>query len=291
MTFGSRPGSQADLAVLAIGVVLSLTALALPAALRDAVTGAIRRTALRPLLAAEASAMRAAAYRRDLEAIRAQRDSFALAGTLAPTLAAENAQLRGLLGLGARLREGFVAAEVLHQAGVSDGLTLVLSAGSADGVEPLAPVISTNGLVGLVHSVDPHTSVALSWAHPDFRVSALVEGTAVFGIVAARHGERAGEAMEMHGVAYRDQLKPGDRVITSGLGGIFPRGIPVGTVQGILTESSGWQRTYYLRPAVHPAEAAHVMVLRRERAADTLTTAFRDTLPPDTAAARAGGPR
>jgi rod shape-determining protein MreC len=180
---------------------------------------------------------------------------------------------------------------VLHQAGVSDGLTLILSAGREEGVEPLAPVVSTSGLVGLVHSVDAHTAVALSWAHPDFRVSAMVESTLVFGIVAARRGERAGEAMELHGVAYRDQLPPGAPVVTSGLGGIFPRGIPVGTVQGILTESAGWQRTYVLKPAVHPAVATHVLVLRRERSADTLTTVFRDTVSPDTTARPGPGSR
>jgi rod shape-determining protein MreC len=284
MTFGPRSGSQADLAVLATCVVLSLTALALPVALRDAAAGGIRSTALRPLLAVEAAAMRSAELRRARDAIRAQRDSLSVAATLAPALEAENLRLRGLLGLGTRLRQGFVPAEVLHQAGVSDGLTLVLSAGREDGVEPLAPVISTHGLVGLVHSVDPRTAVALSWAHPDFRASAMVESTAVFGIVGPRRGARSGEAMELHGVAYRDQLPPGARVVTSGLGGVFPHGIPVGTVQGILSESAGWQRTYYLRPAVHPAEATHVLVLRRERAADTLTAAFRDPLRTEPAA-------
>jgi len=99
--------------------------------------------------------------------------------------------------------------------------------------------------------------------------------------------------MEFHGVAYRDQLRPGARVVTSGLGGVFPRGIPLGTVQGILSESAGWERTYVLRPAVHPAEASHVMILSRSRAADTLT-AFRDTglVRADTAvAAPSGGAR
>jgi rod shape-determining protein MreC len=155
-------------------------------------------------------------------------------------------------------------------------MTLVLSAGRAEGVEELAPVVTTAGLVGLVRDVDAHTAVALAWTHPDFRASAMVESTAVVGIVAARRGRRAGELMELHGVAYRDRLSPGARVITAGLGGVFPRGIPVGTVQGILSEAAGWERTYVLRPAVHPAEASHVIILPRARAADTLTAIFRE---------------
>lgn len=283
MTIGARPGQRGDLAAFAACVVLALTALSLPAGLRDPVAGAIRGTILRPLLAVERGTMRSAAYRASMERLRAERDSFALAATFTPPLVAENAQLRGLLGLGARLGQGFVPAEVLHQSGVSDGMTLVLSAGRAEGVEALAPVVTTAGLVGLVRDVDAHTSVALAWTHPDFRASAVVESTAVAGIVAARRGRRAGEVMELHGVAYRDQLQPGARVVTAGLGGVFPRGIPVGTVQGILSESAGWERTYVLRPAVHPAEASHVMILARARAADTVTAAFREPAAADTA--------
>jgi rod shape-determining protein MreC len=288
MTLMARSGSRVDAVIFAGCVVLSLTALALPAALRNEVAGAIRESVLRPLLVAERASMRSASYRQSLDLMRDQRDSLALTATFDPALRAENAQLRGLLGLGSRLGHGYVPAEVLHQAGVSDGPTLVLSAGRAEGVELLAPVVSTAGLVGLVHSVDAHTSVALSWAHPDFRASAMVESTAVFGIVASRRGERAGEMMELHGVAYREHLRPGAMVVTSGLGGVFPRGIPVGVVQGILSESAGWERTYLLRPAVHPAEATHVMVLRRDRAPDELSGAFRDTVRQDSAAAARG---
>jgi cell shape-determining protein MreC len=92
--------------------------------------------------------------------------------------------------------------------------------------------------------------------------------------VRSRRGEISGEVMELVGVPYREQLTPGTRVVSSGLGGVFPRGIPVGTVQGVLSEAAGWERTYLLRPAVHPSEAAHVIVLEPARAGDTLTTAF-----------------
>jgi rod shape-determining protein MreC len=135
--------------------------------------------------------------------------------------------------------------------------------------------MAPEGLLGMVRSVDPHTSIALAWTHPDFRVSAMVEGARVFGIVGARPGGRSGELMELRGVPYRDQLEPGTLVVTSGLGGVFPRGIPIGTVQGVLSESAGWERTYLLRPAVHPAEASHVIVLNVERTGDTLTATFR----------------
>jgi rod shape-determining protein MreC len=279
VTIGTeRYGSRADTAVFVVCLVLSLVALALPEALRLPIASSLRRTVLLPVVTAERQATVSREQRQDVLALRAQRDSLALAAALLPDLRAENAQLRALLRLGGRLDYGYVSAEVLHQTGMTDGLTLLLSAGRREGVEQLAPVVAPAGLVGSVLSVDAHTSVAMAWSHPDFRVSAMVEGGRIFGIVAARRGETQGDVMELTGIAYRESLPIGTPVVTSGLGGIFPRGIPIGTVQGQLSETAGWERTYLLKPAVHPAQVSHVMVLRLERAADTLTAAF-DTLP------------
>lgn len=275
MALGSdRYASRADTAALVVCLVLSLVALALPAGLREPIAGALRRTVLLPVLGLQRATLESAEARARLSTVRAERDSLVLETTFLPELRAENARLRALLGLGARLRYGFATAEVLHQAGVADGLTLVLSAGRDAGVEPFATVVAAGGVLGLVEMVDAHTSVALAWPHPDFRASAMVEGTGVYGVVRARRGERSGELMELIGVPYREQLAPGTRVVTSGLGGVFPRGIPLGTVQGILSEAAGWERTYLLQPAVHPAEAGHVIVLSPARAGDTLGTAF-----------------
>ena len=273
-TGSDRFASRADTTVFVVCVVVSLVALALPAGLKEPIAGALRSTVLYPILAVQRRAARSAEAREGLAAVRAQRDSLLLETTFLPELRAENARLRALLGLGGRLGQGFVTGEVLHQSGVADGMTLVLSVGRDEGVEPFSPVLTARGLLGLVRTADAGTSIALAWTHPDFRASAMVEGTAVYGIVRPQRGERSGELMELVGVPYREQLAPGTQVVTSGLGGVFPRGIPLGTVQGTLTEATGWERTYVLRPAVHPAEAAHVMVMSPERAADTLAAEF-----------------
>ena len=276
-----RYGSRADTGAFIACLLLSLTALALPEGLRAPIASTLRRTILAPALALQQRSAVASENRANLDALRAQRDSLALGAALVPELSAENARLRGLLGLGRRLGEGFVTAEVLHQAGVGDGMTLVLSAGREDGVEPLSPVVAPEGLVGMVRSVDAHTSIALAWTHPDFRASAMIESKHVYGIVVARRGERAGDLMELQGIAFREALAPGTPVVTSGLGGVFPRGIPLGTVAGVLSESAGWERTYILRPAVHPAQVTHVMILIQS--GDDLTEEFADTASADSA--------
>ncbi len=282
-----RYASRADTAVFAVCLVLSLVALTLPAGIREPVAGTLRRTVLRPVLAVQRASVAAAEARERLAGVRAERDSLLLETTFLPELRAENARLRALLGLAGRLGHGFVTAEVLHQAGTADATTLLLSAGRDAGVQPFAPVLAAHGLLGVVREVDAHTSLALAWSHPEFRASAMVEGTSIYGIARSRRGEVSGEVMELIGVPYREQLQPGARVLTSGLGGVFPRGIPLGTVVGTLSESEGWERTYLLRPEVHPAEAQHVIVLRTSRSRDTLSTAF-DTLPPGGALPAAG---
>jgi len=281
-----RYGSRADTIAFLACLVLSLVALALPEALRRPIAGTLRTTVLAPVLAVERQAVTSREQRQSTVRLRAERDSFALAAAFVPELRAENLQLRSILRLGNRLGYGFVDAEVLHQTGLSDGLTLVLSAGRREGVVSMAPVIAPGGLVGMVLSVDSHTSVAMAWTHPDFRVSAMAEGGRLFGIVASRRLEASGEIMELRGIPYREGLAPGTMVVTSGLGGVYPRGVPLGSVQGVISESAGWERTYLLRPAVHPSQVSHVMVLFPSRARDTLTAEFDTTAVSQPGAAR-----
>ena len=71
--------------------------------------------------------------------------------------------------------------------------------------------------------------------------------------------------LELRGVAFRDALTPGTLILTSGLGGVYPRGIPIGVVMGEVTTSEVWSRTYLVRPAVYPPDVNNVMILSPER--------------------------
>ena len=111
------------------------------------------------------------------------------------------------------------------------------------------PVITPEGLIGVVLNASERTSVAMTWAHPEFRVSAFTVTGDVIGIVAPSLLTTGDGALEFRGVAYRDSVPTGTLVVTSGLGGVYPQGIPVGTVTGIVREQPGWERVYRLRPA------------------------------------------
>lgn len=253
--------------VLIGAALLALVARGLPQNLRDPVASSMRRTFLAPLVMLQE---RAEASRRSLlldNARIAIRDSVALRAMTVGALETENDRLRQLIGLGARVRWGFVPAEAIHGRGVRDVTTMTLTAGSNAGVRRLSPVVSPEGVVGMVSNVDPTMSEAMIWTHPDFRVSAMSEDGSAFGIVQA-HAPSAttGHLMELRGIPFRSQLKPGSVVVSSGLGGVWPRGIPIGTVLSEISTAEGWARTYLLRPTVSPADVGAVMILRADRA-------------------------
>src|SRR3989449_3598876 len=129
------------------------------------------------------------------------------------------------------------------------------------GVQTCALPIS-EGLVGVVSTVDARTSVVVTWAHPEFRASAMAADGSVYGIVAP-HGTEGPKVwlLELRGIPYRQSVALGTSILTSGLGGVFPRGIPLGTVVDSAATEEGWQRTYLVRPAVHPSAVSHVMIL------------------------------
>jgi hypothetical protein len=260
--------SRLDRTCLAVCAALSLIALVLPLPVRESVAGGMRRTVLAPMvmLQERAELSRRAFLAHDT--LMRKRDSVALQGLTITALQVENDRLRDIIGLGSRLRWGFVPAEALHGSGVRDEFGVTLSAGSRAGVQRLSPVVAPEGLIGVVDNVDPTMSHAMMWTHPDFRVSAMAEDASAFGIVQANTTNGPGRyLMVMRGVPYRTSIKPGTMIVSSGLGGVYPRGIPLGQIVGETKTNESWARTYLIRPAVFPSNVSSVMILRLDRAA------------------------
>lgn len=260
--YPERSRSRRDTIAFLVCLVLACGALFAPAPQADAMARAIRTTVLVPLIWLQTRAEEGKASRSRLAAIQAQRDSLARMAQLVPELRDENGGLRALLGLSQRLPTRFVPAEILHQSQPTDGRTLLLNVGTADGVQPFQPVVAPEGLLGVISSAESHSSIALTWAHPEFRASAYTEGDGVFGIVASSTPGASDEPLlELRGVPYRDSVPPGTLVLSSGLGGVYPHGIPLGRVIGVARELTGWERVYLVRPAANPGQAAHALVL------------------------------
>ncbi|MBA4158898.1 MAG: rod shape-determining protein MreC [Gemmatimonadetes bacterium] len=216
---------------------------------------------LRPVLALQQGAVERDVRFADPVRLRAERDSLAVYLVGHATLASENRQLRSLLGLRQRLPPSFIPAEAVRVPGRGYEGFFLLTAGSADGLRPGAPIISAAGLVGMVRNADEQMAMAIDWTHPDFRASAMTVDGETFGIVEPRSRGGAEPMLALTGTAFHTELPQGAVIVTAGRGGVYPRGIPIGTVVGMEDEEEGWRRSYLLQPFVGPGEMTHVLVL------------------------------
>jgi rod shape-determining protein MreC len=264
-----RANSRIDRIILAACAALSLVGIVLPMQVRESIASVLRQTVLAPMVVLQERSELSRRAFLEHDAKMRTRDSIAQKAMTAVSLESENQRLREIIGLGSRLTWGFVPAEALHGRGVRDETSITLSAGSRAGVARMSPVVAPEGLVGMVESVDPTMSQAQLWTNAEFRVSAMSEDATAFGIVQAHTGNGVGSyLMEMRGVPFRTSIKPGTMIVSSGLGGVYPRGIPIGRVINEIKTVETWAQTYLIRPAVFPSDVYSVMILRPERVSE-----------------------
>ncbi len=256
--------SRRDTVTFVICILLSVAARLAPLSYAETIASGLRDTILFPFLRLQDETQQLQVRRAQFEEIAALADSAAVNAGRVQGLVEENARLRAILGLGARMPVHHVGAEVLLQTQLTEGTTIIVSAGEQDGVTHWAPVVAVRGLVGKVETVDRNTSVIHTWTHPDFRVAVTAMGDSVVGLVAPHFGPIGTMMLELRGVSYGGDIPPGTLVYTSGLGGVYPRGVPVGRVREVLDDRVGWSRSFLLEPAVHPYAVSHVLILLAE---------------------------
>ena len=255
-TGGRRQGALA-----ALFLILALVALYLPDGGQRQVAWLIRASALRPFIMMQDGLVDSRRRARAVEEVQAQLDSLSARAATLSSLADENRTLRSLLLLTRRLGPAFRPASVLRPGTAGSESMFILDAGSRQGVVEGAPVVDRHGLVGVVREVRPFTSVGIDWTHPDFRASSMLADGTGFGVVENERGTfREEDRLVLNGLAYYEVVPEGMPVLTSGLGGVFPRGIPIGRVDGVADAEGRWRKSYWLRPMVHPASVTHVLV-------------------------------
>lgn len=184
----------------------------------------------------------------------------------------ENAALRAALKLSPR-GSGGIRAEVISRGSAASGWlqTARIDKGERDGVRKSAPVVNENGLVGRILETTDRTADILLLADPNSKVSCHIEreGISANGILSGG-GFSAGAALELSGMAKpltvdylgKDiELRVGDRILTSGLGGVFPRGLPIGEIMESAAIASGLYNTAKIVPYVDFSTVSLVYVL------------------------------
>jgi rod shape-determining protein MreC len=206
---------------------------------------------------------------RDLRTLRAKNQSLQ---SLADTLTIDNLRLKEVESENQRLREllrfrqlnptydfrgGQVIAQVLSK-GPSNYLSAItIDLGSEHGIEPGMPVVTERGLVGRIYKVGPNSSTVLLITDPSSGVPALIQRNRLVGVGSGR----AGSPPVLDYVPQEGDVTTGDLVITSGLGGSFPKNLVIGQVVEVRQRDYEMFQQAVLRPTVNFDRLEFVLVI------------------------------
>lgn len=177
--------------------------------------------------------------------------------------AVDNAQLRELLGVVERRGLDVQLVPILDIDLEPSRQRLVLRAGSRQGVQRGQAVIDAGGLLGQVIETTPTQSTVLLLTDPDHAVPVMVARNGVRLIVYGR-----GDRLELRDIPLNQDVQVGDQLVTSGLGGRFPPGIPVATITALHPDDSQAFLVGELRPAAQLDRGRDVLLLRPGAAPD-----------------------
>jgi rod shape-determining protein MreC len=203
--------------------------------------------------------------RRENITLRAENEALRVQALQTGETREENARLRRLLVLKDRLPLATVAGEVIGREAGGWVRSLTINRGRGDGIAQQTPVIVPNGLVGRVVQVHRGAAVVQLLNDPASTVGAVVQRTRTAGLV---EGD-AGGAVRFKFMA-RDgaTVAPGDLVVTSGLGTLFPKGLPVGRVVRIEDKGSALFHFAVLAPVVDFSRVEEVLLVTGQTTQD-----------------------
>ncbi len=199
---------------------------------------------------------------RELEQLRAEKQKLEFNLLQAREAGRENERLRKQAGFPATSPWKLRPARVIARDPANWWRTVFVDVGSKDGVRVDMPVITPEGLAGRVSAVGTTRSQVVLLGDQNCRVGALVKETAENGIVVPYASDptivtltylsrsstaKSGQAIVTSGL----ELKPGNQVLSSGLGGVFPKGIPIGEIVDVRNVGFGLYQEARVRLAVN----------------------------------------
>jgi rod shape-determining protein MreC len=190
----------------------------------------LQRAALVPrdlIVGAANLAVSSATLRSDNQKLAAKNLQLSVEANQRASLAAENAHLRALLALAPQVGAQAAPAEVQYD--MRDPFTqkVVIGRGSQQGILNGSPVVSEDGMIGQVTAVYPMQSEVTLLTDKDQAVPVQIVRTGLRGVV---YGTPAGNALELRFAPISADIVAGDELVTSGLDGVYPPGLPVAKV-------------------------------------------------------------
>ncbi|WP_297634075.1 rod shape-determining protein MreC [uncultured Clostridium sp.] len=168
-------------------------------------------------------------------------------------LEAQNDQLRKVLNFETENSEyNYIATHIIGYSGgnILDGY--IIDKGTDSGIKKGYVVIAPNGLVGQVTSVGSNWATVQSILNENIAVAVKVQNTNDnTGILRGVRQNQTTANAEVENIAMDSNIKAGDTIVTSGLGGIYPQNILIGTVQSVSTDNVNIMKTAIIKPAVN----------------------------------------
>jgi rod shape-determining protein MreC len=173
---------------------------------------------------------------------------------------ATNRRLQQLLDFRAQLPPGSVTATIIANSASTWFQSCLLDKGSSDGVGKGMAAVTPLGVVGQVISTAARSAKVLLITDPNSGVDVLVQRTRARGIVSGSLEQKT----VMKYVKRSEDIQVGDRLITTGLDGVFPKGLMVGTVTKVTKQNLGLFQYIELTPAVFLSQTEEVLVVKGE---------------------------
>ena len=178
-------------------------------------------------------------------------------------LKAENDQLRKVLDFKTENSEyNYIATHIIGYSGgnILDGY--IIDRGSDSGIQKGYVVIGANGLVGQVTSVGTNWSIVKSILNENIAVAVKIQNTNDnTGILRGVRENQTQAIAKVENIPMNSNVKAGDTVVTSGLGGIYPKDILVGTVESVTEDKINIMKTATIKPAVNFNQAEDLFVV------------------------------
>jgi rod shape-determining protein MreC len=169
----------------------------------------------------------------------------------------EERRLKELFGLKENLQLPAIAARVIGRENTRIFKTILINRGTMDGLRIGLPVIASEGVVGRIVEASWNVSRVLLVVDYNSNVDAVLQGSRLQGIL--QGGSSTGCTLKY--LERSEEVKIGEKVITSGLGGIFPKGLILGTILSVDRKGSGLFQKVEVLPAVHFSQLEEVLVL------------------------------
>ncbi len=198
--------------------------------------------------------------------LKTRLDELVTLETKVKDLKHDNAELRAALGKKEDLRSyKTIQATVISRNPDQWQELLTIDKGEVNGVKSDMAVISSTGLIGKIKSVNEFSSTVelISTNNTKNRISTVIQSDQdINGWVEGYDSDK--KELLVKRIANDMEVKKGSKVITSGLGGVFPKGLPVGEVKEVKPDQYGLTQTAYVKPSADFYHLEHVMVIDRE---------------------------